>query len=198
MTRRFRLTGKERREERRDGSRWQRDVLPFAAGALITGAIGAVVLVLVFAGDSGNGGGSGTAATATPAGPPSLEGEATYTDSGLGIIEIEPGSGPTPETGQTLSVHFTGWLSDGTRFASTLDDGQPVAFVLGKGKVISAWDEGLATMRAGGKRRLIVPAKLGYGAVGREGYVPPNTDIIFDVELQEIRATPPPTPTATP
>ena len=183
------------------GGRWLRELFPFAAGALITGVIGAVVLVLVFAGD---GGGNGTAATATPAaaatpaGPPSLEGEATYTDSGLGIIDTEPGSGPTPETGQTLSVHYTGWLSDGTRFASTLDDGQPVVFVLGKGKVISAWDEGLATMRAGGKRRLIVPAKLGYGAVGREGFVPPNTDIIFDVELQEIRATPPPTPTAAP
>ena len=196
MTRRIRLTGKERREERRERSRWQRDVLPFAAGALITGAIGAVVLVLVFAG--GNGGGSGTEATATPAGPPSLDGEATYSDSGLGIIEIEPGSGPTPETGQTLSVHYTGWLSDGTRFASTHDEGQPVAFVLGTGQVIDAWDEGLATMRAGGKRRLIVPAELGYGAEGRERYVPPNTDVIFDIELQEIRDTPPPTPTATP
>ena len=196
MTRRIRLTGKERREERRERSRWQRDVLPFAAGALITGAIGAVVLVLVFAG--GNGGGSGTEATATPAGPPSLEGEATYSDSGLGIIEIEPGSGPTPETGQTLSVHYTGWLSDGTRFASTHDEGQPVAFVLGTGQVIDAWDEGLATMRAGGKRRLIVPAELGYGAEGRERYVPPNTDVIFDIELQEIRDTPPPTPTAMP
>jgi len=196
MTRRIRLTGKERREERRERSRWQRDVLPFAAGALITGAIGAVVLVLVFAG--GNGGGSGTEATATPAGPPSLDGEATYSDSGLGIIEIEPGSGPTPETGQTLSVHYTGWLSDGTRFASTHDEGQPVAFVLGNGQVIDAWDEGLATMRAGGKRRLIVPAELGYGAEGRDRYVPPNTDVIFDIELQEIRDTPPPTPTATP
>lgn len=196
MTRRIRLTGKERREERRERSRWQRDVLPFAAGALITGAIGAVVLVLVFAG--GNGGGSGTEATATPAGPPSLDGEATYSDSGLGIIEIEPGSGPTPETGQTLSVHYTGWLSDGTRFASTHDEGQPVAFVLGTGQVIDAWDEGLATMRAGGKRRLIVPAELGYGAEGRDRYVPPNTDVIFDIELQEIRDTPPPTPTATP
>ena len=196
MTRRIRLTGKERREERRERSRWQRDVLPFAAGALITGAIGAVVLVLVFAG--GNGGGSGTEATATPAGPPSLDGEATYSDSGLGIIEIEPGSGPTPETGQTLSVHYTGWLSDGTRFASTHDEGQPVAFVLGNGQVIDAWDEGLATMRVGGKRRLIVPAELGYGAEGRDRYVPPNTDVIFDIELQEIRDTPPPTPTATP
>jgi len=197
MTRRVRLTGKERREERREGRRWQRDVLPFAAGALITGAVGAVVLVLVFAG-GGNGGGSGTEATATPAGPPALDGEATYTDSGLGIIEIEPGSGPTPETGQTLSVHFTGWLSDGTRFASTHDDGQPSVFVLGKGQVIPAVDEGLATMRAGGKARLLVPAKVGYGAEGLEGFVPPNTDVIFDVELQEIRDTPPPTPTATP
>ena len=194
MSRGIRLTGKERREERRAGSRWRRDVLPFAAGALITGAIGAVVLVLVFGGDGGDGGG-GAGATATLGGPPSLDGEATYTDSGLGIIEIEPGSGPTPETGQTLSVHYTGWLSDGTRFASTLDDGQPVVFVLGTGQVIPAWDEGLATMRAGGKARLLVPPKLGYGDVGREGYVPPNTDTIFDVELQEIRDTPPPTPT---
>jgi len=186
-----RQAGRERRELRRRGRLGiglRRDVLPFAAGALITGAIGAVVLVLVFA--DGGGGGQASATPTPSGGPPPVAGEPTYTESGIGIIDIEPGRGPTPEPGQTLVAHYTGWLSDGTKFASSFDTGQPTGFALGQGQVIAAWEEGLATMKVGGKRRLLVPSELGYGEEGRQGIIPPNSDLIFDVELLEIRDTP--------
>jgi len=121
-------------------------------------------------------------------GPPSVSGEPVETGSGLKYIEIEPGSGDSPEPGQTVVVHYTGWLEDGTKFDSSLDRGQPFSFAIGTGGVIRGWDEGVATMQVGGKRRLIIPPDLGYGAQGAGGgVIPPNATLIFDVELLEIR-----------
>ncbi len=109
----------------------------------------------------------------------------TETDSGLMYYDIEEGDGATPEEGQTVVVHYTGWLEDGTKFDSSLDRGQPFTFPLGTGSVIAGWDEGLATMQVGGKRQLVIPAELGYGDAG-SGLIPPGATLIFDVELVDI------------
>lgn len=109
----------------------------------------------------------------------------TETDSGLMYYDIVEGDGPTPEEGQTVVVHYTGWLEDGTKFDSSLDRGQPFTFPLGTGSVIAGWDEGLATMQVGGKRQLVIPADLAYGDSG-SGAIPPGATLIFDVELLDI------------
>ncbi len=132
----------------------------------------------------------GAGQTPTPqaeGGPPSVSGEPTTTASGLQIIDIEVGGGESPQTGQTVVVHYTGWLADGTKFDSSLDRGQPFSFTIGTGQVIDGWDEGVATMKVGGKRRLIIPPELGYGAGGYPPIIPANAQLIFDVELLEIR-----------
>lgn len=108
------------------------------------------------------------------------------TDSGLQYIDLEEGTGATPETGQTVFVHYTGTLEDGTKFDSSLDRNQPFSFKIGRGQVIRGWDEGLSTMKVGGKRRLIIPPDLGYGARGAGGVIPPNATLLFDVELLRI------------
>ena len=123
---------------------------------------------------------------ATEGGPPSVSGEATVTDSGLQIIEIEAGGGDEAVAGQTVSVHYTGYLADGTKFDSSLDRGQPLTFVLGAGQLIPGFDEGVAGMRVGEKRRLILPPDLAYGPQGRPPLIPPNAELTFDVELMEI------------
>lgn len=117
---------------------------------------------------------------------PSVSGEATVTDSGLQIIEIEAGSGDEAVAGQTVSIHYTGYLADGTKFDSSLDRGQPLTFVLGAGQMIPGFDEGVAGMRVGDKRRLILPPDLAYGPQGRPPLIPPNAELTFDVELMEI------------
>ncbi len=116
--------------------------------------------------------------------------EADYitTDSGLMYYDIVVGEGETPSLGDTVVVHYTGWLEDGTQFDSSVDRGEPFAFVLGMGQVIPGWDEGLATMRVGGKRQLKIPAELGYGDAGSGGVIPPGATLIFDVELIAIEA----------
>jgi peptidylprolyl isomerase len=115
----------------------------------------------------------------------------TTTSSGLGIIDTKVGTGPSPKPGQTVVVHYTGWLYEngkkGKKFDSSLDRGQPFEFAVGKGQVIPGWDEGVATMKVGGKRTLIVPASLGYGESGAGGVIPPNATLIFDVELLRIK-----------
>ncbi len=110
--------------------------------------------------------------------------EADYitTDSGLKYYDIEVGEGDMPAVGQLVSVHYTGWLEDGTKFDSSLDRGQPFQFPLGQGSVIAGWDEGVATMQVGGKRQLVIPADLAYGDSG-SGIIPPGATLIFDVEL---------------
>ncbi len=103
--------------------------------------------------------------------------------SGLQYIEVVPGTGDEARSGQRVSVHYTGWLTDGTKFDSSRDSGQPFTFQLGNGDVIKGWDLGVAGMRVGGQRRLIIPPDLGYGVRGAAGVIPPNATLIFDVEL---------------
>ena len=108
------------------------------------------------------------------------------TDSGLKYEDLTTGEGPTAAAGQRVTVHYTGWLTDGSKFDSSLDRGEPFAFSLGRGMVIRGWDEGVAGMQVGGKRRLTIPPQLGYGAHGAGGVIPPNATLVFEVELLEI------------
>jgi peptidylprolyl isomerase len=113
--------------------------------------------------------------------------DATTTASGLQIIDTVAGTGASPKSGQTCSMHYTGWLykdgAKGAKFDSSVDRGQPFDFTIGVGQVIKGWDEGVSTMKVGGKRTLIIPANLGYGARGAGGVIPPNATLMFDVEL---------------
>jgi peptidylprolyl isomerase len=111
---------------------------------------------------------------------------AIVTPSGLKYIDIEVGTGDSPTTGQTVKVHYTGTLTDGKKFDSSLDRGQPFSFKIGVGQVIKGWDEGVATMKVGGKRTLIIPPDLGYGERGAGGVIPGNATLLFDVELLSI------------
>ncbi|HSE97156.1 MAG TPA: FKBP-type peptidyl-prolyl cis-trans isomerase [Blastocatellia bacterium] len=119
-------------------------------------------------------------------GPGTGAGNEVATPSGLRYIDLVEGEGPTPQQGQVVSVHYTGTLENGTKFDSSLDRGEPYSFALGTGTVIKGWDEGLATMKVGGKRKLIIPPHLGYGATG-SGTIPPNSTLIFEVELVDIK-----------
>lgn len=115
------------------------------------------------------------------------EGNMITTASGLQYEDLLVGEGAQAQPGDTVSVHYTGWLQDGTKFDSSLDRGQPFTFTLGRGEVIKGWDEGVAGMRAGGKRRLVIPPDLGYGSQGAGGVIPPGATLIFEVELVEIK-----------
>ena len=110
---------------------------------------------------------------------------------GLRIIDVKPGTGPVPQAGQTVTVNYTGWLyvdgKKGKKFDSSLDRNQPFSFTLGQGQVIKGWDEGLATMHVGGKRTLIIPPDLGYGADGAGADIPPGATLIFDVDLLSVK-----------
>ena len=118
-------------------------------------------------------------------------GKPMTTPSGLQIIDSKVGSGPSPKTGQTCVMHYTGWLYEngakGKKFDSSVDRGQPFEFKIGQHQVIAGWDEGVASMKVGGKRTLIIPAALGYGAQGAGNVIPPNTTLMFDVELLGIK-----------
>lgn len=112
--------------------------------------------------------------------------QAVTTPSGLKYIDLQEGTGATPQPGQTVVVHYTGTLEDGTKFDSSRDRNQPFKFKIGVGQVIKGWDEGVGTMKVGGRRQLIIPAELGYGSRGAGGVIPPNATLIFDVELLKI------------
>ena len=110
------------------------------------------------------------------------------TASGLKYVDEVVGSGDKPRLGKSVTVHYTGWLENGTKFESSVDRGQPYTFQIGIGRVIRGWDEGVMTMKVGGKRRLIIPPQLGYGARGAGGgLIPPNATLIFDVELIDVK-----------
>ena len=109
--------------------------------------------------------------------------ERKTTGSGLSYTDEVIGTGESPTTGKKVRVHYTGTLTDGKKFDSSVDRGQPFEFVIGVGQVIQGWDEGVMGMKVGGKRRLEIPSALGYGARGAGGVIPPNADLVFDVEL---------------
>ena len=105
------------------------------------------------------------------------------TPSGLGIEDIAVGEGAVAAAGQQVKVHYTGWLTNGTKFDSSKDRDDPFVFPLGAGRVIKGWDEGVQGMKVGGKRKLTIPPALGYGARGASGVIPPNATLVFEVEL---------------
>ncbi len=109
--------------------------------------------------------------------------ETVTTASGLSYVDVKPGTGASPQAGQTAVVHYTGWLTDGKKFDSSRDRGTPFRFRVGQGQVIKGWDEGVATMQVGGVRKLTIPPQLGYGAAGAGGVIPPNATLVFEVEL---------------
>jgi FKBP-type peptidyl-prolyl cis-trans isomerase FkpA len=118
-------------------------------------------------------------------------GKTMTTSSGLQITDSKVGTGATPKAGQTCVMHYTGWLYEngakGKKFDSSVDRGQPFEFPLGQRRVIAGWDEGVASMKVGGKRTLIIPPELGYGARGAGGVIPPNATLIFEVELLDVK-----------
>jgi peptidylprolyl isomerase len=124
-------------------------------------------------------------APATP--KKSMSEQITTTDSGLQYVELVEGTGNSPKVGQKVTVHYTGTLEDGSKFDSSRDRNDPFTFQIGVGQVIKGWDEGVMSMKIGGRRKLIIPSDLGYGPRGAGGVIPPNATLIFDVELLGVK-----------
>ena len=124
---------------------------------------------------------SQTTATTETAGPREIT-----MPNGLKYVDLKVGDGAVAESGMSATVHYTGWLTDGTKFDSSVDSGKPFSFKIDGGQVIHGWDEGVKGMRVGGKRKLTIPPDLGYGARGAGGVIPPNATLVFDVELIEL------------
>jgi len=147
--------------------------------ALVTVASAAAGVVL----------GSHAASAQTSSAQPT--GKTMTTPSGLQIIDTQEGTGATPARGQTCVMHYTGWLYEngqkGKKFDSSVDRNEPFEFPIGMKRVIAGWDEGVASMKVGGKRTLIIPPELGYGARGAGGVIPPNATLMFDVELLGVK-----------
>ncbi len=120
-------------------------------------------------------------------GPTAVTGKPTTTPSGLEYWDIKKGDGKLAEKGKKVSVHYTGWLTNGKEFDSSRDAGEPIQFDLGTGQVIKGWDEGIAGMKVGGKRQLKIPPALGYGPRGFGSSIPPNSTLVFDVELMDVK-----------
>jgi peptidylprolyl isomerase len=146
---------------------------------------GVMQLVAAFVATSASAAALSTRALAQTAGKPMT------TATGLQIIDSKVGTGASPKPGQTCVMHYTGWLYEngqkGRKFDSSLDRGDPFEFPIGMSRVIAGWDEGVASMKVGGKRTLIIPPNLGYGARGAGGVIPPNATLMFDVELLGVR-----------
>ena len=117
-----------------------------------------------------------------------MDPQLTRTASGLGYVDLVEGTGPQPKTGESVRVHYTGWLETGKKFDSSHDRREPLVFSVGRGQVIKGWDEGVGSMKVGGKRKLVIPASLGYGERGAGGVIPPGATLIFEVELLGIGA----------
>ena len=160
-----RTTSPQRQQERASAEKRKRIIAALVVFALV--AAGAAY----FFAPGLRGGGAGTEVT---------------TPSGLKYTDLVVGNGPSPRPGQTAAVHYTGTLTDGTKFDSSRDKGQPLSFVLGQTPMIKGWDEGVATMKVGGRRRLVVPPALGYGAGSRPN-IPANSTLVFDMELLSVR-----------
>jgi FKBP-type peptidyl-prolyl cis-trans isomerase len=116
-----------------------------------------------------------------------MEPQEKTTASGLKYTDLQEGTGDEARAGKNVEVHYTGWLEDGTKFDSSKDRNQPFRFSLGAGQVIRGWDEGVAGMKVGGRRKLTIPSDLGYGARGAGGVIPPNATLIFEVELLGVK-----------
>lgn len=125
--------------------------------------------------------------SAPASGPTKVTGEPTKTASGLEYWDIKVGTGATAQTGQHVKVDYTGWLTNGKKFDSSVGTGKPFDFLLGAGQVIKGWDEGVVGMKVGGKRQLRIPPDLAYGAAGYPGAIPPNSTLIFDVQLVDVK-----------
>jgi FKBP-type peptidyl-prolyl cis-trans isomerase len=148
-----------------------------------------IFVVLAFASGCGKSEKSSTSNqpnATSPSSPTKVDGQPTTTASGLQYWDIVVGTGAAAVPGKRVSVHYTGWLTNGEKFDSSVDRGKPFVFPLGEGQVIKGWDEGVAGMKAGGKRQLRIPPALGYGDSGAGGVIPPNATLIFDVELLEV------------
>lgn len=114
------------------------------------------------------------------------KGKTVTTASGLKYVDVVVGKGASPSPGKSVKVHYTGTLENGKKFDSSVDRNEPFSFDIGVGQVIQGWDEGVMTMKVGGKRKLIIPSKLGYGSRGAGGVIPPNATLLFDVELLDV------------
>ncbi len=127
-----------------------------------------------------------TALLAVPAFAAQEAKKTVTTASGLKYVDVVVGKGASPAAGKTVKVHYTGTLENGKKFDSSVDRNEPFSFTIGVGQVIQGWDEGVMTMKVGGKRKLIIPSNLGYGARGAGGAIPPNATLLFDVELLDV------------
>lgn len=169
------LSTREKRRAARNAQRRNRNIIIAVLIILVLASVGAFVWFNRPA-DSG---------VDSPVGP--VEGiDVITTDSGLQYQDLVVGDGAQAGSGNRVQVHYTGWLVDGTKFDSSIDAGSPFTFTIGAGRVIRGWEEGVAGMRVGGTRKLIIPPQLGYGAQGFPPVIPENATLIFDVELLEI------------